>query len=72
MSDVSQGPEWWQAADLKWYPPELHADYVAPLLPPPPKLPPPPSLPDTGKVGAPPVTTDKRSQGQLLDYLMGS
>ena len=35
MSDVAQGPEWWQASDLKWYPPELHADYVAPLPPPP-------------------------------------
>src|ERR1700729_2987259 len=41
MSDVSQGPGWWQASDLKWYPPELQGDYVAPL-PPPPKLPPPP------------------------------
>jgi serine/threonine protein kinase len=41
MTDVSQGPGWWQAADLKWYPPELHADYGA-ALPPPPKLPPPP------------------------------
>ena len=52
MSDVSQGPGWWQASDLKWYPPELHADYVAPptpspTLPPPPKLPPPPT-PVTG------------------------
>jgi serine/threonine protein kinase len=43
MSDVSQGPGWWRAADLKWYPPELHADYEAPL-PPPPKLPPPPTV----------------------------
>ena len=50
MSDVSQGPGWWQASDLKWYPPELHADYVAPL-PPPPKLPPPP----------PPVTPTQSS-----------
>lgn len=54
MSDVSQGPGWWQASDLKWYPPELHADYVAPptpvtpTLPPPPKLPPPPPTPVTG------------------------
>jgi len=22
VSDVSQGPGWWQASDLKWYPPE--------------------------------------------------
>ena len=33
MSEVSQGPGWWQASDLKWYPPELHADYVAPTAP---------------------------------------
>ncbi len=26
MSDVSQGPGWWQASDGKWYPPELHPD----------------------------------------------
>lgn len=24
MSDTSQGPGWWQASDLKWYPPELY------------------------------------------------
>jgi len=35
MSDVSQGLGWWQASDLKWYPPERHPDYV-PTLPPPP------------------------------------
>ena len=34
-SDVSQGPGWWQAADLKWYPPQRHPDYVAPPPPPP-------------------------------------
>jgi len=52
MSEVSQGPGWWQAADLKWYPPELHADYVPPqpsTLPPPPKLPPPPTQPPVKK-----------------------
>jgi peptidyl-prolyl cis-trans isomerase B (cyclophilin B) len=41
MSDVSQGPGWWQASDLKWYPPERHPNYEAPPPPPPPKLPPP-------------------------------
>jgi virulence factor Mce-like protein len=47
---------------------------ILPGTPPPPNAPPTPSLPDPtgGKVGPPPVTTDKRSQGQLLDYLMGS
>jgi hypothetical protein len=29
MSDIPQGPGWWQAADQKWYPPELHPGYQA-------------------------------------------
>lgn len=24
MSDVPQGPGWWQASDHRWYPPETH------------------------------------------------
>ncbi len=27
MSDVPQGPDWWQASDDKWYAPELHPDH---------------------------------------------
>jgi hypothetical protein len=30
MSDRPQGPGWWQASDRKWYPPEKHANHVAP------------------------------------------
>lgn len=30
MSDVSQGPGWWQASDLKWYPPERRPGYTGP------------------------------------------
>ncbi len=33
MSDQPGGPDWWQASDRKWYPPQL---------PPPPRQPPPP------------------------------
>jgi hypothetical protein len=29
MSEVSQGPGWWQASDGKWYAPDLHPDYRA-------------------------------------------
>jgi TM2 domain-containing membrane protein YozV len=29
MSEVSQGPGWWQASDGKWYAPELHPDHQA-------------------------------------------
>jgi hypothetical protein len=27
MSEVQQRPGWWQAADWRWYPPELHPDF---------------------------------------------
>lgn len=27
-SDFQVNSQWWQASDLRWYPPELHADYV--------------------------------------------
>ncbi len=34
MSDVSQGPGWWQASDQKWYPPEQHPASQASTPPP--------------------------------------
>lgn len=42
MSDVSQGPGWWQAADGKWYPP------AAPQPPQPPSYQPPLAPPGYG------------------------
>lgn len=33
MSDVSQGDGWWIASDGKWYAPEQHPEYVAPIIP---------------------------------------
>src|ERR1035441_5657103 len=33
MSDVSNGPGWWQASDGKWYPPEQQPNYEAPAPP---------------------------------------
>jgi hypothetical protein len=33
MSDVSNGPGWWQASDGKWYPPEQQPNYEAPPAP---------------------------------------
>jgi hypothetical protein len=29
MSDVAQGPGWWEASDERWYPPELHPNWQA-------------------------------------------
>jgi serine/threonine protein kinase, bacterial len=56
MTDGPQGHGWWQAADLKWYPPEEHGDYVAPL----PLPPTPPSQPPGG--GSPP----RRSRSPIV------
>jgi len=30
MSDVMQGPGWWQATDGRWYPPELRPGFAPP------------------------------------------
>jgi uncharacterized RDD family membrane protein YckC len=35
LSDVSQGPGWWQASDAKWYPPQLHPSARQQTAPPP-------------------------------------
>ena len=35
MTDGPKGHGWWQASDLKWYPPEQRPDYMATLPPPP-------------------------------------
>lgn len=55
MSDVQQGPGWWQASDGKWYPPESRPQ-PAPL--PPPIAPPLPGIqaqpPRRGAVAPPP------------------
>ena len=32
MSNISQGEGWWKASDGRWYPPELHPEYVPSAL----------------------------------------
>jgi hypothetical protein len=65
MSDQSQGEDWWQAADGKWYPPEQHPNFdpgatqamqQQPAGPPPTQAMPPaaPMPPPGGPVGPPP------------------
>lgn len=46
MSDVSNGPGWWQASDGKWYPPEQQPNYEASAPPPTPS--PSPARPSAG------------------------
>jgi hypothetical protein len=55
VSDVPQGPGWWQASDGKWYPPQ-------PAATPPPVAPPPGPAPQWG--GPPPAK--KSNKGCLI------
>lgn len=68
MSDVSQGPGWWQAADGKWYPP---APQQPPAPPAPPALPAPPTF---QAPGAPPVyypqATGPKNDGMSIAALV--
>jgi len=66
MSDVSQGPGWWQASDGKWYAPEQGAGYVPPPPPPTPAAAapappvPPVTTPDAGPEATPPEKKSHR------------
>jgi uncharacterized RDD family membrane protein YckC len=76
MSDVSQGPGWWQASDLKWYPPEEQPNYEAP---PPPGQPPFPQLRPAERppqpMGAPPTSAYasgiERAGAAIIDAVPG-
>ena len=72
MSEVSEGPGWWQASDLKWYPPERHPQYVAPLPPPPAPLASadPPAVPAQAQSGAHRLSEIERNR--ILDRAISS
>ena len=36
-SNIQETPDWWMASDHRWYPPELHPDYMPPAAPTPPQ-----------------------------------
>ena len=59
MSDVSQGPGWWQASDGKWYPPQQ----APTAAPPPPPQPPPQPLPTYGAPPQPQWTPPPAKKG---------
>jgi len=73
MTDEPQGQGWWQAADLKWYPPELHADYKDP---PPPGQPPVPQLRPAerppSEIGTPPPPSGQRPRRQVTVTLIAA
>lgn len=62
MSDVSQGPGWWQASDGKWYPPEQ-----APVGSTPPPTPPTPGQVPAGYGMTPPGGTFGAPGGGKLE-----
>jgi Family of unknown function (DUF6131) len=61
MTELSQGPQWWQASDLKWYPPERHPNYEAP----PPAPPPRPAERPPPEIGTPPPPSGQRPRRRL-------
>ena len=59
MSASPQGPDWWQASDLRWYPPSMQ--------PAQPVLPSPPQAPEARLVTAPTtLRTGERTSAQVL------
>lgn len=72
MSDTSQGPDWWQASDGKWYPPEqLPGAAQTPVAPPP--TPYPQQAPQGYPVQQPfdPMAKSKLTAGLLGIFLGG-
>ena len=59
MSDTSQGPGWWLAADGKWYPPQAAAA-------------PPPPPPQTNAVGSGPRPTNGLAVASLTLGIIGA
>ena len=65
MSDAAQGPDWWQASDGKWYPPDQHPD-SQPAAPPPAAGATPPS--PGGAAGAAGWSPGQSPWGELADW----
>ena len=62
MSASPQGPDWWQASDLRWYPPSMQ-----PAQPAQPVVPSPPQAPEARLVTAPTTLhTGERTSAQVL------
>jgi hypothetical protein len=68
MSGASQGPGWWQASDLKWYPPASQPNQVPPPPPPPPPGQPYPTNPYAAAAQAPGIHTGPPPQVRPAPY----
>lgn len=73
MSDEPQGPDWWRAADGKWYRAEQHPDYRPP---PPPASPssvaPPPPAPPAAYSAIHPTGSAQTTQSGYNKLAIGS
>ena len=65
-SDVQETPDWWKASDGRFYPPELHPDYVKPAEPAPAPSPP---AQAPAAASAPAASTSADSTPSLADRL---
>ena len=65
-SDVQETPDWWKASDGRFYPPELHPDYVKPAEPAPAPSPP---AQAPAAASAPAASTPADSTPSLADRL---
>lgn len=74
VSDVQQGPDWWQASDGRWYAPELHPSNRPPPPPPPPLYAPPPPPPPGFGYQSPwaayPVQPSRATNGMAIASLV--
>lgn len=70
MSDYAQGPDWWQASDGMWYPPE-QAEVAAPAAPAGPwAATPPPAAPYATPYGAPAAYQARTTNGMAIAALV--
>ena len=70
-SDVQETPDWWKASDGRFYPPELHPDYVKPAEPAPAPSPPAqaPAAASAPAASTPADSTSADSTPSLADRL---
>src|SRR3954453_6232294 len=74
MSDVPQGPGWWQANNDKWYPPEAvpgPRKAPAPVAPVTPPAPGPPQPGAPGPYGMPAPAPARTSNGSVVSIVAG-
>ncbi len=74
MSDYPEGPDWWQASDHKWYPPESAPGRVTqPAMPAPGQVPPTPGVPPAPQMpGYPTMQAGPKNNGLAIASMVTS